>query len=147
MAKKQRVSFLDPIRTAAVDYACPLCYKKMYGLTCPQHGTFVLCRDCGAAQTADHRCLANEPAYTVTSSKRKSVRTFDNKCAICGASITRGRFCTNDKKYQMRYYYNKKKGMSHEENIAKLRAQAKEQDRVNGMIETAEAMDISEVLG
>jgi len=118
----------------------------MYGLTCPQHGTFVLCRGCGAAQTVDHKCLADEPAYRAPIGKKRTTRPSTGKCVICGAGITRGQFCANDKKYQMRYHYNKKKGMSHEDNIAKLLAQAKEQDRVNGMIETAETMDISEAL-
>ena len=145
MAKKQRVSFLEPVRSVAVDYACPKCYRTMYGLTCDQHGTFVLCRRCGAAQAADHKCLADEPVRTPTKTKRP-VKTLNSKCIICGAKIIRGQFCANDKKWQMRYYSNRKRGMLHEDNLAKILQQASLEQRVNGMLDTAATMDISEAL-
>lgn len=117
----------------------------MYGLTCDEHGTFVLCRRCGAAQAADHKCLADTPPPT-PSKKRNPVKTTTTKCVICGQPIKRGQFCSNDKKYQMRYYTNKKKGMPHEENIAKLLHQASLETRVSGMLDTADTMDITEAL-
>lgn len=148
MAKNKQVSFLEPVRSAAVDYACPKCYSKMEGLTCEQHGTFVLCRRCGAAQTLDHKCLADQPVeFVKPKAKRKTqTRTFTAECIICHGKIIRGLFCSKDKKYQMRYHNNKKRGMSHEENVAKILQQANIQERVNGMLETAETADILELL-
>jgi hypothetical protein len=144
---RRRESFFTSLRTADVDYTCPLCYKRMDGLTCEMHGTFVVCRQCGAAQTADHDCLANhQPIPTPAKKRRQSLRTFNSKCCICGNTILRGNFCMNHQKYKSRVYYYQKKGVPREEVMAKVIAEARQQEKVSAMLESAQGVDISEVL-
>lgn len=144
---RRRESFFTSLRTADVDYACPLCYRMMDGLTCEFHGTFVLCRRCGAAQTVEHDCIADyKPQPVQRNGRRTTPRTTNAKCCICACSILRGKFCMKHQKYKSRVYYYERKGVPRKEVLVKVIAEAQQQEKITAMLETAQGVDIMEVL-
>jgi hypothetical protein len=52
----------------------------------------------------------------------------------------------NHQKYKSRVYYYQKKGVPREEVMAKVIAEARQQEKVSAMLESAQGVDISEVL-
>lgn len=141
---------LAALRTPAVTYACPKCYRQMDGLECPIHGEFTLCRKCGAAQAEGHSCLADVIANLQIEEKRprKPPITKTRKpCVICsGKREGTPSFCTAHKRWQMRYYNNKKRGMENAQNLDKIFAEYENHDKMKRLIDSSPEVDLAEVL-
>jgi hypothetical protein len=122
----------------------------MDGLECPIHGEFTLCRKCGAAQAEGHSCLADVIANLKIEEKkpRKPPVTKPKKaCIICtGKAASTPSFCSQHKRWQMRYYNNKKKGMENAGNIGLILMEYAQHDKISRLIDSAAEVDLAEVL-
>lgn len=147
---RRKESPLAALRTPAVTYACPKCYRQMDGLECSIHGEFTLCRKCGAAQVEGHSCLAdiiaNLPVEEKKPRKPPVIKTRKT-CVICsGKKEGVPAFCSMHKKWQSRYYHNRKKGMENAENIDLILSQYEQHDRIQRLIDSSAEVDLAEVL-